>query len=111
MEKNLNDFLSDSNNELVVRNGKLLIGPSDAQHIKDIIYSAAGEYIHHPSVGVGIRKFLGGPVTQMTIIETIIRTQLKNDGYKQIDINVNGDVGMVTVPVSDTLMLNVSAYR
>ena len=111
MAKYLNDFLSDSNGELIVRNGKLLVGPADEQYIQEIIYSNPGEYLHHPTVGVGIRKFLGGPTTQTIILETLIRTQLKNDGYVRVDINVNGDAGNVQVPLSDTLLLNVSAYR
>jgi hypothetical protein len=111
MARFLNDFLSDSNGELIVRNGKLLIGPADEQYIKEIIYSNQGEYLHHPTVGVGIRKFLGGPTTQTVILETLIRTQLKKDGYAQVDINVNGDAGDVQIPLSDTLLLNVSAYR
>ena len=77
------DFKSDENGDLYINpiTGDFEIGPSDEQHIQDIIESFAGHWKESPSVGVGIDLYLKGTGT-LQAIEAAILLQLTKDGYQ-----------------------------
>jgi hypothetical protein len=74
------DFLSDASGDLLVQNGDLVVGPSDQQHIEDIISSAPGWWKQFPAIGVNIFQFLNSVGQEQTLEKQII-LQLQSDGF------------------------------
>lgn len=104
------DFLYDSNNDLVIKNGQFLSGIAENQYINQILKSVPGNWRYHPTVGVNINKYLGGPFN-FAVVESSIISQLKRDGYTEIKTNLN-DAGLsVQLILTDRLTIGVSAFR
>jgi hypothetical protein len=84
-----NDLFIDSNT------GDLAIHESDTQHVQDIINSWAGWWKEFPTLGVGIKRYLGrsGGV-QLT--KRAIKIHLKSDGYRADKITVKDSSVYVT---------------
>lgn len=110
MAKFRTDFIYDSNNDLIIRNGKFLTGVAENQYINQIIQSAPGNWRYHPTVGVNLKKYLGAPLN-FAVVENAIISQLKRAGYSDIRINANDQNAAVNLILSDTLTLNVTAFR
>jgi hypothetical protein len=73
------DILLDSDGDLLIENGDLVLGPSDDQCVADIIESETGNWKEHPQVGVGIGKYMRS-AGQFSELEREIRVQLAGDG-------------------------------
>ena len=88
------DFLLDANGDLLIQNGDFVVGPSDNQHIDDIISSFAGAWKQFPILGVGIMQYLKSEEGQAAVAK--IKQQLQSDGYTvpQVTIN-NTNAGLV----------------
>ncbi len=86
------DFIQ-KNNDLVINatTGDFDIGPSDNQHITDIL---TGWWPQFPLVGAAI-QFLLKAKALFQQIESTIKQQLEPDGYQvsrpQVTINTNGN--------------------
>lgn len=93
-----NDFLLNSNGDLLIKNGDFVIGPSDNQHIKDIINSNPGDWQEFPTVGVGIDSYING--SDLYELNQNIKLQLGNDGYDVNKININYDYSTATYNVN-----------
>lgn len=52
------DFQLDEDGDLNIAHGDFTVGPSDVQHVEDIIQSFAGMWKQNPLLGVGIKQFL-----------------------------------------------------
>lgn len=63
---------------------------SDPQHVKDIITSWAGWWKEFPTVGVGIKQYLGRSGS-VQFLKREIKVNLKADGYRADKIIVNDD--------------------
>jgi hypothetical protein len=74
------DFLEDEDGDLMIKNGDLVIGYSDKQHIKDITVASIGWWKQFPMVGVGIMNYLNSSGKQQEL-ERIARIQYTADGY------------------------------
>jgi hypothetical protein len=98
-----NDILLDSDGDLLIENGDFKIGPSDEQHIEDIISAYLGWWKEFPSVGVGIKQYQAGSGVEQTI-EREIKLQLKADGYTV-------DRPSVEFDSSGRLVINPNAIR
>lgn len=61
--------------------GDFLIGPSDQQHIQDIVESFPGWWKEYVLLGVGIRSYNGSTGKEQEI-QTNIALMLRSDGYK-----------------------------
>ncbi len=94
------DFLLDENGDLLIQDGDFVVGPSDGQHVEDIIQSFIGEWKQFPLVGVGLMQYLKSQNGQAAI--NVIKQQLQSDGYSVSTVNVkNNEAGdmVVTFPV------------
>lgn len=80
------DFLLDDDGDLLIQNGDFVVGPSDPQHVEDIIESFIGEWKQYPLVGVGLMQYLKSENGQAAI--NVIKQQLQADGYSVPNINV-----------------------
>ncbi len=106
----LADFLYDSDGDLLVQDGDFVIGLADNQYIEQIIDSNRGEWLFHPLVGVGIKRFQNGDLSYAQL-ETTIQQQLRLDGYEDIQFNLNQEDLQTQLVLSDNLILNIEAYR
>tara|TARA_B100000767_G_scaffold254927_1_gene260695 strand:- start:155 stop:457 length:303 start_codon:yes stop_codon:yes gene_type:complete len=75
--------------------GDFLITDSDTQHVQDIINSFAGWWKEFPTIGVGIKKYLGA-TGGVQVVKRAIKIQLKSDGYRTDKIIVKGEKIFIT---------------
>ena len=75
--------------------GDFLITNSDTQHVQDIINSFAGWWKEFPTIGVGIKKYLGA-TGGVQVVKRAIKIQLKSDGYRTDKIIVKGEKIFIT---------------
>lgn len=87
------DILDDSDGDLLIRNGDIVFGNSDQQHIQDILIAQKGHYTQSPAVGIGIESYLKGNTGEKLRRE--IKLQLEADGFnvKQIFVK-NGEINI-----------------
>lgn len=84
-------------NDLQIKNGDLVIGESDAQHVMDTINSFPGWWKENPIDGVGIFRYKGSVGKEQEIARSV-KINLTSDGYTvtspQVEISANGDVSV-----------------
>lgn len=92
------DFLLDEDGDLLIQNGDFVVGPSDVQHVEDIIQSFLGEWKQFPFVGVGLLQYIKSEDGQKAV--TSIKEQLQADGYSLTSVNVknSNDNAIVSFP-------------
>lgn len=92
------DFLLDDAGDLLIQGGDFAVGPSDVQHVEDIIESFAGMWKQHPFLGVGILQYLNSENPQGAI--AAIKQQLQSDGYQLTSVAVKntGDDLVISFP-------------
>ncbi len=84
------DFLlNPTTGDLLIQNGTFVIGPSDNQHIEDIIIANPGDWKQYPKLGVGIDSYING--SDLYELNQSIKTQLVADGYSINNINIKYD--------------------
>ena len=86
----MNDFLIDTDGELLIQNGDLVIGRSDDIHKDVLLVSDKGAFKENPEVGVGLQQFLQGESSDDLLAE--IRKQFTADGItidRLLDANGN----------------------
>ena len=90
----MNDLLLDTNGDLAVKNGDLVIGYCDNQHQEHILVATKGEYKEFPELGVGIAQILDDDDYMGILIEA--KKNLEYDGMKinniRFDENGNLDI-------------------
>ena len=86
-----------TNNALLIDpiKGDFVIGESDAQHVQDIINSYAGWWKEFPTLGVGIKKYLGTP-GGIQVLKRAVKIHLRSDGYRVDSIAVQGEKVYIT---------------
>ena len=84
------DVLLDTDNDLLFRDGDIVIAPSKEQHIKQILFSEKGDWKQFPIVGIGIKDYINSPLTRKvkTTLEKEILLQLQSDNFIQITAKV-----------------------
>jgi hypothetical protein len=98
------DFLLDDDGDLFIDSvtGDFVVGPSDNQHIDDIITSFAGAFKQYPILGCGLLTYLKSQDGQAAVNE--IKQQLQSDGYQLAKVEVSNIGGklQVTFPLGIT---------
>lgn len=84
-----NDLFIDSST------GDFKIVESDTQHVQDIINSWAGWWKEFPTLGVGIKQYLGRS-GGIQLTKRAIKIHLSSDGYRADKIAVDGSKVYVT---------------
>lgn len=82
------DILKDEDNDVLWVDGDLVIGPSDEQHIQDILSANQGDYRIYPLCGCSAGKLINGSINQAWLAKA--KLQLQQDGYKVSSIKVSG---------------------
>ncbi|CAN5437071.1 hypothetical protein BH09BAC1_BH09BAC1_05020 [soil metagenome] len=100
MSTEAKDILLDSDGDLLIREGDFVVGPSDDQHVLDILMSAPGDWRQSPLVGVNIITFLNAPMdgTQRNALRQKIALQLQLDGIRISEMDLM-DLNNVTIKV------------
>ena len=75
------DYLRDGlDGPLLIKNGDFVVGPSDNQHIHDLLVDVPGWWHQYPAIGCSLINYQRGSIN-ITQLTNIIRTQLSQDGY------------------------------
>ena len=80
------DIILDSDNDLLIQNGDLVVVDSNYQHIRHILESTKGEYKQFPTLGAGLTLMQNANITvseRKDINESLIA-----DGYKASNISI-----------------------
>jgi len=83
-----------------VKDGDLVVGPSDAQHGELLLLTNPGEWKQHPLTGVGISRYLKAPGTQVTQFVTEAKKQLQADGYRVNELNADNGMADFSLKIS-----------
>jgi hypothetical protein len=78
------DILLDENNSILCRDGDIVCGESDQQHVQLLVSSNKGDFKESPTVGAGIIKYVKAAESRLKEMRRDIKVQLNNDGYKFI---------------------------
>jgi len=94
------DYLSDSNNDLIIQNGDFVQGDATDFQAKIIIYADKGEIRQYPLIGTSINKFLGSNIDE-NIIDNIISTELAYDNITltSSEINISSKEVIINIDV------------
>ena len=85
------------NNDLAIdpHTGDFFIEDSDAQHVQDILNSWANWWKEFPTLGVGVKKYLGTP-GGVQVLKRAIKIHLGGDGYRVDNIIIQGEEVYIT---------------
>jgi hypothetical protein len=89
--------IQETDNDLLInpRTGDFDFGPSDNDHISDIILSFPGEWKQYPAIGVGVRQYVKSSGKEQEL-QRSVKLNLISDGYTvtnpKVEIDANGKV-------------------
>ena len=88
----MQDFLYDTDGDILIENGDFSIGESTQQHQEDILCAHKGEYKEYPEIGVGIKDELLNENPRQVLNQ--IRRNFEYDGMKvkTLEIAANGNL-------------------
>ncbi len=91
----MQDFLLDSDGDLLFTNGDLSIGDSDNQHIFDIITCFTGSFKENPQLGSGVMQFIKSENPKKGV--NVILQQLQSDGYQVSNVSLKINNGNLVI--------------
>ena len=97
----MNDFFLDSDYDLQIEDGDLLVQDTDDQNIELIFVSNLGQWYNNPLIGIGIEKKIKSNVNKVSIKKDI-KTQLESDNYRVDVLNVGGGIDELTINLDAT---------
>lgn len=88
----MDDFLLDENNDLLLKDGDLVIGNATLQHQNHIILAEKGEFKNAPEIGAAVRSHLNNENPRELLRE--IRRNFEYDGMKvnSLKVATNGNL-------------------
>lgn len=89
------DFIHQSDGDLDLSNGDILMGDATLQHQRDAIMTSPGALKHAPARGVGVENFFNDDSQEDMIRK--IRQELIKDGMKITRIAVNSATGQIEI--------------
>lgn len=89
------DYLLDDDGDLLIQNGDFVSGPSDDQHVYDVLQSFPGEWKQFPLTGAGIITATNTSKPQDQINNA--RAQLQAAGYQLDILNIFIENGVLRV--------------
>jgi len=82
------DFITDSDGDITIQNGDILVGNSDSQHVEHIVIADKGHYRQHPLLGVGLLRYMNGNINPVAL-EQEIQMNLESDNYIVNEIQID----------------------
>lgn len=92
------DYLRDDNGELIVLNGDYVIGPSDQQHVVDIVETQQGEYKEFPLIGFGAINYIKKIIVEDEF-KSDLKEQLSYDGYQDAIIDLSQGIENLKIEI------------
>jgi hypothetical protein len=89
MTKKRKDILLDENFNMQANGRDILIGESDDQHVSFLLVSPKNSFKEFPTVGAGLELWRKKSFSSVNSMRREIKVQLKNDGYKVVDFELN----------------------
>ena len=83
-------ILIDDNGDLMIRNGRLVVGDCDNDVAERIIRAWQGEFKEAPLLGGNIDKMLGGKVDPFWRIDILRQLKAEHLNVKRLDITEKG---------------------
>lgn len=90
------------NDDIGFKNGDLVVGESDQQHVEHIISIKPGQFYQFPTLGVGIADQVKGSINRQSLKQKI-KVNLESDNYRINKIEVEGGI--------DELITSIDAVR
>lgn len=75
------DILLDDDNELIIKDGDIMIGDSRYQHVKHLLEAEKGYFKFSPQSGVGMTNLLNDEFAPEEILR-LVRFEVERDGFK-----------------------------
>jgi hypothetical protein len=93
------DIMVDGTGELLFGYGDFNFDASDIQHVRHIVLASPGDFKQYPVLGVGVVKWLNGPIdiSGQNKLKSVIGLQLKADGYIKAVVSVGSSLGGVNI--------------
>lgn len=82
------DILLDDDWDLLMKNGDLVIGNSDQQHIALVVETGPGHWKENPFLGFNSGLYLGSTISKPEF-KVNLSEQLKSDNAVLNDVNIN----------------------
>ncbi|MEJ1242108.1 hypothetical protein WBG78_28430 [Chryseolinea sp. T2] len=73
--------------QFITQRGDFLIGDTDLQDERNILYAAKGGFLESPTLGVAIETYSNSPMNK-PILERIIRKEFEKDGISVTSVTV-----------------------
>ena len=87
----MKDILLNTDLDLLIANGDLVVGESTSQHQKLLLISAKGDFKENPTIAVGAGGYLKDDDETGLMAE--IKKEFEKDGMKVDEINIkNGNI-------------------
>ena len=83
----MTDYLLDDDNDLSIADGDFVIGDSDLQHQKLLLFAEKGAYKQYPTIGVAAATYLKDDNSADLLRE--IRLQFGQDGMQVNQVAIN----------------------
>jgi hypothetical protein len=87
------DFLFDDDGDLGITAGDITTGPSDNQHLEDIMIASWGQFRQYPDLGVGLERFFMGNYSKQ-FIRKEIRREVQSDNFVITDLEIDGNLNI-----------------
>lgn len=84
------DIMLDENNDLIIKDGDLVIGDSRYQHVKHLLEAEKGFYKFSPQSGVGMMNLLHDEFQPEEILR-LVRFEVERDGFKVEKLQFSND--------------------
>ena len=89
------------NDDIAFKNGDLVVGESDAQHIEHILTAKPGHFYQFPTLGVGIVDEIKASVNKQALRQRI-KQNLEADNYRINKIEIGGDIDQLITSIDAT---------
>ena len=86
------------NDDIGIKNGDLVVGESDSQHIEHILTAKTGHFYQFPTLGVGVVDNIKGNVNRQALKQNIKRN-LEADNYRIRKLEITGDIDQVITQI------------
>lgn len=91
------------NQKVSAKDGDIIVGESDAQHIEHILIANTGQFYQFPTLGVGVIDNIKGTINQQSFKQRIKRN-LESDNYRVKDLKITKELEELITSI-DTLRL------
>lgn len=91
----MRDFLQDTDGDIDLTNGDIVMGEATLQHQRDIVLTSPGALKHAPARGVGVEDYFNDDSKESLLRK--IRQEVIKDGVKISSLAVNAATGRIEI--------------